>query len=246
MFYLIGIDDTDNQKSPDTSSLGWQLGLKLETDGSSRLISVTRHKLLQNPALPGVRSNSAACLLVESQAESRRDLELACRQYLLHASAPGSDPGFALTPWSQVTPAVVTWGKQAKQELLDRQGAISLARQTGISIAGLTGNGNGVIGALAAIGLFHTGNDGRYAWLPGLRELQGIYGVEDLMTACPFDRLENEYGRRPISRDQILFGEKARPILRDGKALLLLKASEKGLPYEWETLSMEEIEALSS
>lgn len=245
MFYLLGIDDTDNEHSPSTGQHGRELGAFLESEGISRLLSVTRHLLLQGKSLPGVHENAAACLLVESTLDRRRDLELACRQFLLRNSARGSDPGFALTPWNLVTPEMAGWGKLAKQELLDRQDAIQLARKTGISIAGLTGSGKGVIGALAAIGLFHSGNDGRYYWLPGLRGLNGIYSTDELMTACPIDRLENQFGRRPIPRDKIFIDGWARPILRDGKALLLLEASEKGKPYDWETLSRDEVEALS-
>jgi len=245
MFYLIGIDDTDNENAPCTGQLGWELGLVLETLGYCRLLSVTRHMLLQDHSITGNRENAAACLLIESDLEHRRDLELACRQYLLRNSAKGAEPGYALAPWSQLTPAISTWGKLAKQEALKRVDAMHLARSTGISAAGLAGTGRGVIGALAAIGLFHTGSDGRYYWLPGLRDLNGIYTVDELMTACPFDRLENRYGRRPIPRDRIFIDGWARPILRDGKALLLLEASEKGSPYEWETLNRDEVESLA-
>lgn len=246
MFYLIGIDNTDNKHSPGTGCLGWELGALLESEGISRLISVTRHKLYQKESLPGFHENVAACLLVESTLERCRDLELACRQYLLRHSAPGSDPGLALSPWSLVPPALTAWGRLAKQEHLNRQDAMQLARSNGISVTGFTGSGGGVIGALAAIGLFHSGNDGRYIWLPGLRELSGNYTVDELMTACPFDRLENRYGRRPIPRERIFIDGWARPILRDGKSLLLLESSEKGKPYEWETLSQDEVEAIAA
>ena len=246
MFYLIGIDDTDNESTPCTGQLGWELGLRLESLGDCRLLSVTRHLLLQNKALPGCGENAAACLLIESTPEKHRDLELASRQYLLRNSARGADPGFVLAPWNLITPAISAWGRLAKQELLNRQDAMQLVRSAGIAAAGLIGSGKGVIGALAAVGLFHTGSDGRYYWLPGLRELNGIYSVDELMTACPFDRLENRYGRRPIPRERIFIDGWARPILRDGKALLLLEASEKGKPYDWETLSREEVEVLCS
>lgn len=245
MFYLIGIDDTDNENTQCTGDLGWKMGLHLESLGYGRLISVTRHLLLQDNAQMAQRENAAACLLIESELDRRRDLELACRQYLLRNSATGAEPGYALAPWSQLTPAISAWGRLAKQEVLNRTDALQLARSTGISAAGFAGNGRGVIGALAAMGLFHTGSDGRYYWLPGLRDLNGIYSVDELMTACPIDRLENRYGRRPIPRDNIFIDGWARPILRDGKALLLLEASEKGKPYYWEALKRDEVEALS-
>jgi len=67
-------------------------------------------------------------MLVDAPKEARRDLELDCREFLRRYSAPSSDPGFALAAWRDVSPEVVTWGRQAKHTRHFRSEAIELAK----------------------------------------------------------------------------------------------------------------------
>ena len=173
MFFLIGIDDTDSASSEGTGRHACRLGELIEERRHGRLVSITRHQLLRHPDIYFTTTNSAACLLVDAVKEARRDLELTCREFLRRFSAPASDPGFALAAWPDLTPEVVTWGRQAKHLMHFRSGAIELAKMNNISCAGFHGTGVGVIGALAAIGLYYSGNDGRFIWLPGLDKLKG-------------------------------------------------------------------------
>lgn len=245
MLFLIGLDDTDNGTSEDTGRLAERMGVGLEEGRLCRLVSITCHQLLQDPSIAYTSANQGVCLLVDADHDARRDLELACRKFLLRECAPGSNAGFCLSPWAGVSPAVLAWGEQAKTALLARQEAISLARESGFAIAGFTGSGLGVIGALAAVGLYFGGNDGRFLWLPGLRNLSGIHTFIDLLNTCRIGRVENMRGRRPLPNDRINIGEGAYPILRDGKSLLLVEPAKKGEPYEWHAISKEKAVHLS-
>lgn len=246
MFFLIGIDDTDNPTTGDTGSLALRLGTKIETSRTGRMISVTSHQLAHHPNILSTSQNQCVCLLVDSDQDAQRDIELICRGFLMHECAAGSNSGFALAAWNAVTPAITAWGRQAKTALLDRQEAMKLAREYKISIAGFTGSGQGVIGALAAVGLYYDGNDGRYFWLQGLRSLKGIFTLTSLVETCAIDRVENMRGRKPMPNDRINVSEEAYPILRDGQSLLLVESSKKDETWEWNTVSPEKLKHLSS
>lgn len=246
MFFLIGVDDTDAPGTEGTCRLAERLGLTLQQRHYGRLVSITRHMLLHHADIYYTTSNSAVCLLLDADADARRDLELTCREYLRRFSTTASDPGFALAAWKDVSPGVVSWGRQAKHIPLIRSSAIELARMHGISIAGFHGTGSGVIGALAAIGLYYSGNDGIFTWLPGLAALQGTLTLPSLLDICSIDRVENERGRRPLERDLIYLGNEPAPVLRDGKSVLLLEAVGRNDPYQWRVFTHAEIERLSS
>lgn len=57
---------------------------------------------------------------------------------------------------------LIEFGKMAKQAVTNKQAAYDLARETGIHLSEQGGTGDGVIGAIAGIGLRLSGNDGRY------------------------------------------------------------------------------------
>lgn len=244
MFFLIGIDDTDSATSEDTARHACRLGRLIEERRYGRLVSITQHQLLRHPEIYYTSTNTGSCLLVDAEKEARRDLELTCREFLRRTSAPASDPGFALAAWRDVSPEVVTWGRQAKHLQLFRSSAIELARLANISIAGFHGSGSGVIGALAAVGLYFSGNDGRFIWLPGLDKLKGTLTLPQLLSICYLDRVENQRGRRPLERDLVNLGDHPVPILRDGKSVLLLEASSREEPFQWRVTTRDTDEKL--
>lgn len=245
MLFLIGIDDTDAPESEPTSRHALRLGELIEQRRYGRLVSITTHQLLRHPELYYTHQNLASCLLIDANKESRRDLELTCREFLRRFSAPASDPGFALAAWTNILPEVVSWGQQAKHVQLFRSAAIELARLAGISIAGFHGSGSGVIGALAAVGLYFSGNDGQFYWLPGLTRLKGAVTLPVLLGICPIDRVENFRGRQPMVNDLIDLGESPVPVLRDGHPVLLVDATGRGSDCQWRVLSQEELNKIS-
>ena len=102
--------------------------------------------------------------------------------------------------------------------------------------------GGGIIGALAGIGLHRAGNDGRFLWLPGLRELKGKYPIQEIIASGHIERvctLEDE----ELSSEKIVdVGEWVRPILRNGKSTLYVEEQNHG----WHIISKEHIKNLSN
>lgn len=240
MRYLIGIDDTDNLESRGTGHRVRQLADWLAENKLAVPKGITRHQLLVHPQIPYTSHNSSACLSVETR--NADDLWEASREFLLRESAMGSDVGLCLAEWETLIEEVRSFGRRAKMEVLTMLEAQQTAAMAGIQCEGLTGTGGGVIGALAGIGLHSAGNDGRFLWLPGLRELTGKHSIADVIAKGHIERVCT-LDQDELSREQIVdVGEWVRPILKNGKSTLYVEEQN----HEWHILSKERIKSLSN
>ncbi len=254
MRYLIGIDDTDNLESRGTGYRARMLGSGLQEAGLGRLEAITRHQLLVHPAIRYTSHNSSACLVLDAPDMSQAALAEVCRAFLLAESAPGSDAGLCIAAWDGAATmpaddAVQAFGRRAKQEVVTTAAAIGLARQAGLVLEGLTGDGGGVIGALAGVGLRAGGDDGRFLWLPGLREAGGVHPVATLfsLTGIEACQTEDPATNVPIDippTDTVDIGPWCRPILRGGRAVLLVEPTA-GQAGAWQVAAKERIKELS-
>jgi hypothetical protein len=165
---LIGIDDTDNDTSPGTGQLSRWLAREIELRGGS-VPGITRHQFLLDDRIRYTSHNSGACLAVDWTHELN-DLYF-CAELISTWSAEGSDPGICIVPIQAVPSQVMDWGNLATQTVLLKSGAIQLADTHGLYLKALGGTGDGVIGALASVGLRAKGENGRFLDLPGLRSL---------------------------------------------------------------------------
>lgn len=218
---LIAIDDTDNLESRGTGFRARQLGLRLAEAGFGRLRGVTRHQLYVHPSIPYTSHNSSACLDVEVRDDRLADARDFCRAYLAAESADGSDAGLCMAEFDSITEEVVEFGRSAKERVLTREQAHELAGLHRIHLEGVTGDRMGVIGALAGVGLRRGGQDGRFIWLEGVRELSGSATTSELLATTGIDSVETTDGR-PLPADaSIVVDPWPRPVLRDGRAVLL-------------------------
>lgn len=74
----------------------------------------------------------------------------------------GSNPGLVVVHENQISPAVINYGQDAKKSILTQKRAVELAINSNIRLEGFGKTENGVIGAVAGIGLAATKNDGRF------------------------------------------------------------------------------------
>jgi hypothetical protein len=237
--YLIGIDDTDNLESRGTGYRVRQLAGWLVDNHLAAPKGITRHQLLVDARIPYTSHNSSACLVVES--ERPDDLWEAAREFLKLTSAYGSDVGLCMAAWKNGHDEILSFGNRAKSEVLTMSEAVQIASRSGIRCEGLTGTGGGIIGALAAIGLHRGGNDGRFLWLPGLRELNGKYAVSDLIVGGHIDRVCTLDHVELLPSESVYVGEWVRPLLRNGKSTLYVEEQI----HEWHILSKEHLKILS-
>jgi hypothetical protein len=239
---LISIDDTDNLESRGTGFRARQLGASLAEEALGRVRGITRHQLYVHESIPYTSHNSAACLdvdLPDGGFDAARDF---CRDFLARESADGSDAGLCVAVFDAIDDEVVSFGRSAKTSIRRREEAHSLADRHGIHLEGVTGERIGVIGALAAVGLRRSGHDGRFLWVEGIRELNGVATAATLLATTGIDSVESIDGV-PLPPEAVVQVDPwPRPVLLNGRAVLLAetKRGENG-PDGWSILSKEAI-----
>jgi hypothetical protein len=220
---FIGLDDTDSQNSPGTGHLARDIAAILAERFS--LLGVTRHQLLDDPRVPMTAKNSANVihLQVNASSENTVDLSLLADKVagLMEARfQPGSDPGLCLA--IAPPPAIAEFGRRTQTELVTAGGAARLASSHNLILRPLGGDGGGIIGALAAVGLASTGNDGRFNWVGQVRELRGVQPVAAIL-AAGVAQVRTVAGEL-LTGGEIETGDKARAALIDGQPVLLVEA----------------------
>jgi hypothetical protein len=187
------------------------------------VFGVTRHQLYVHPDIPYTSHNSDAVVHVEADGDDAMDhlFELA-EQVMLGDYLEGSDPGLAVASAGQIAPSLIAYGQDAKSTILTQDRARTLARNLGIRLKGLGGTEDGVIGAMAGLGLAYTKCDGRYLQRGTIRDIHSASSVEGLLQSG-VDEIWTLDGRR-VTEGSVVFrpekSPKACPI--DGKTVLLV------------------------
>lgn len=222
---LVGIDDTDIVGSKGTNQLAKSIVRTLADRWICR--RVVRHQLLDDPRVPYTSKNGSASILLEPAGDASiesqiDDLIAVCRQSIRDWFIEGSDPGLCVT--ATVPDSVVAFGRRAKSELAHRDDAFDVARSAGLHLEGLGGTNDGVIGALAAVGLATTGNDGRIVQLgDDPEDLTGTPSVDDLHARGV--EVRDLATDQRIEAGSIRLPKKLRPNLRGHHAVLFVERS---------------------
>ena len=146
------------------------------------VFGVTRHQLFVHPDIPYTSHNSNAVIHVQADGdEAKSHLYEVAEQVMLGDFLEGSDPGLAVASTSDITSSLVVYGQDAKCTVLTQERARTLAKNLHIRLKGLGGTEDGVIGAMAGLGLACSGNDGRYLQKGDIREIIGSCAVETLL-----------------------------------------------------------------
>jgi hypothetical protein len=232
--HLVGIDDTDDPESRGTGHLVRDIGARIAAAGLAEVRGISRHQLFFDPRIPYTSHNSSLCLDADIAPDRVGELAEHCRGYLRAESAPGADAGLCIVAWPQVSADVIAFGRRAKTEIVTQQEARTLAAREGLLLEGLTGDQGGVIGALAAVGLRKTDNDGRFNWRPGMREAGPLVSVEALLRTTGIDAVRSISGRAVDADDIIDVRPWPRAILAEGRAVLLVEeAGEEDGNCNW-------------
>jgi hypothetical protein len=231
---LIGIDDTDNATSPGTGRLARDLSGECQAR-RMRPLGVTRHQFLVDPAIPYTSHNSGACIAVNCpNPDSLRFLP----DFLASRAAEGSDPGLCIAAWhghparetcptcGNITPQIIAFAQQAARCILTMPSAFAAAKEARIALCGLGGTCQGVIGALASVGMRASGNDGRFLDLPGLRQLQGCIRARDCLRIGVQIRHDSP-DRQPRPNDRYETRDWVRPRLIDHRPVWPVQWSEQ-------------------
>jgi tRNA(Ile2) C34 agmatinyltransferase TiaS len=214
---FIGLDDTDTLESRGTGHLARLIAVELSADFD--LLGVTRHQLLRDPRVPMTAKNSCAAIhLRGSGSADLTALAARVRALMLENFNSGSDPGLCVA--GSVPQAVVQFGHKAQRSLMAQSEARAVATAHGLHLFGLGGTEDGVIGALAAVGLAATGEDGRYVLVGRSRELAGLRPVSALLEAG-IAAVETPDGH-PVAKGMVL-ADKLRPARRGGRSVAVVQ-----------------------
>lgn len=133
---------------------------------------------------------------------------------------------------SRITPEVVAFGGEAKRRIVHPEAAVAVARSAGLLLEPLGGTGDGVIGALAAVGLRRSGDDGWVTQWRKLRDLAGVLSVAIIQReGC--EVIDQESGARLAAEELVDTRGKVRPLLDGGRLVLQVRWSGNGV---WEAL----------
>ena len=238
---LIGIDDTDNSGSPGSGSIAEQLARELCSNGLAQCQGITRHQLYVHSDIPFTSHNSSMCIPAKIHGDRLGEIISFGQTFLQDNSAEGSDPGLCVVVDDPGLDrdALIHYGRQAKKSILDKTAAYDLAGGLGVHLSEHGGTGGGVIGALAAIGLRLSGNDGRYrGWHFPDNAGQPVC-VADLCTQTAADAVVTEDGRQLAPADRVLLAaDPVKTVLMNGLRVIPVIAADSGSNGpEWTTMA---------
>jgi hypothetical protein len=247
MSILISIDDTDNPDSQGTGRLSQSLSRTIQEKGWGLCSAVTRHQLFVHEDIPYTSHNSAMCFEADIDDAALQPLTDFMQEALEQQSAEGSDPGLciAVRDRNLGRRQLMAFGQKAKNNVLTKSQAYDLAGELGIHLSEHGGTGDGIIGALAGIGLRLTGNDGRFRGWYHFDKAGTAVSVKELCQ-YPFVDEVRPMGHPPLSPEQkvILGDDKVKIIFLDGCQVLPVAPNGVNGSLTWVTLSKERIKIL--
>jgi hypothetical protein len=179
MTIYIGIDNTGNSESVGTGKFARIIAGELSKKYS--VYGVTRHQFYVHPDINFSLHNFCAVIHVDNGEGHVDDIFEFIKKVMHDNFNEGSNPGLAVAHEGNISPAVVAYGKDAKETVLTAERARNLAKNSCIKLEGFGETENGVIGAMAGIGLAFTGNDGRFLQIGQIRGLKGPHHVQKLI-----------------------------------------------------------------
>ncbi|MGD9977572.1 MAG: hypothetical protein AB7S54_06520 [Bacteroidales bacterium] len=245
MKFLVGIDDTDNLESRGTGYAGRTMAERIAEVELGTCGAISRHQLLFDPRVPYTSHNSSLCIEVET--DKTDDLLNFMIAYLLKACAPGSDCGLCMVDAENIPASIVEWGVAAKRDLVSQIDGLNLAKRENITLIGLTGNHDGIIGSMAAVGLRASGNDGRFVALKGVdvRSITGVKSPAELKELVNLHRVVTPDGVLVNDDCPILMEGWLRPIHRDGLITLIVNKIDNK-EYGYKLADKEYIKSVSN
>ena len=222
---LIGIDDTDIIDSPGTNQLA-RLVLK-RTGALSRNSVICRHQLFFDPRVPYTSKNGSASIqLPHADRDDTNQLIQTIRKAMQEWFIEGSDPGLCVA--QSATVEMKAFGLRCKNEVVSQDDARAIAERSACHLEGLGGTEQGIVGALAAVGLIAGGDDGRViqlsSWPYPDDEFSGPHEIDELFARGISEIRHLESGDQ-ITSGTVDVGKRLRPSWRGGRVVLYVDAS---------------------
>ncbi len=243
MKVLICIDDTDNLESRGTGELATMLAEEIERRSWGNSDFVTRHQLLVHPDVPYTSHNSSMCFAADIDGKVLDPLIAYAGDFLQRESAVGSDPGLCVSVVEQLgePEAAIAFGHSAKKEVLTKQAAYDMAARLGVHLSEHGGTGQGVVGALAGIGLRLGGNDGRLkGWLK-IKTKDGLASVGEILAQTTLGGVRTMDGDLLDVEEMVEVESKPKAVLLEGKIYMMVSPLADGGRARWRTTPRQQL-----
>ncbi len=221
----VGIDDTNNAESVGTAKFTRQVASKISEQFS--VYGVTRHQFYINQEIDYTVYNFCAVIHVDADNGHLSSIFDIAKEEIIANFNMGSNPGLAVAHEDQISPSVMIFGADAKKKILTRHMAIKLAENSKIELEGFGKTKNGVIGALAGVGLASAKNDGRFIQLGQLRDIKEPMPVKKFLK-YGIDRIFTIEGVQVF--EGIIFNEDNKPVKPspvNGEVVLFVEPENK-------------------
>lgn len=251
MQILVAIDDTDTVKMDNvdvrgTGELASLIKHAIEERGWGICEPITRHQLLIHPDIPYTSHNSSMCFAADIDSAYLDALIAFAAEFLQRESAPDSDPGLCVAVNERISRPgwLIAFGYMAKNYVLTKDEAYHLAQTLGLHLSEHGGTGQGVIGALAGIGLRLSGNDGRFKGKVKIRSAEDAVSVGSICAQGKVDCVKClEQGIILPDDEMVRLGDQVKTILHYGQSVLpvfAVRAGHEGQPG-WQTYSKSQM-----
>jgi hypothetical protein len=224
----VGFDDTD-VKDADRGTGKLARWFEKELPEKYRVWGVVRQQLLVNERIPYTSHNSSACVVLECP--ESLSLDVIIERAIFHIEQHfmvGSDPGLCVCPEGHhAMTNLIDFGRACTERVVSQEDARIAA--TGVHLSGHGGTNDGIIGAVAAVGLTSQGWSGRFIEFGRLRDIPETVDVgtleqlgiqvisidRDAQVPGPADMVENRGWLRP----RLLGGRPVLPVVPNGSGL---------------------------
>lgn len=180
---LCCVDDTDDLSAQtSTGYVAERIAGQVADLGGQVVLGITRHQLLLSELVPYTSHNSSMCFAALAPLGSSDAVYACAVEALGNLCADSADPGLCVAELPADKPddlraqidRLMAFGRKAQVEVCTKDEAYVLASEMPwMKLSEHGGTGQGIIGALAGVGLRLSGNDGRFR------------GTWDLGRVCP-------------------------------------------------------------
>lgn len=236
---IVGIDDTDIVGSPGTNQLARAILKKIPSGARDAII--IRHQLFFDPRVPYTSKNGSASIQLPHVAAGEIPaLGEMIRRVMADWYVEGSDPGLCMA--AEVTEEMKQYGQCCKDRVITQEEARDVAARSGCYLEGLGGTNQGIVGALAGVGLVATGGDGRVvhreSWTYPDDSFSGPRSIEEIAARGVDEIRILESGER-ISEGPVDVGKHLRPNWRNSRIVLYVEpATESGSSAPWRAVKI--------
>lgn len=150
---IIGIDDTDIPTEGATWTLANNIGMKIQKEKGYHYLEHITCQLYPNN--PNKTKNCVSIILVFAVLEEDKEDLISTVKNLLKEHTLSENTAFVVYDKLQIPSDVQKYGIEAKKSMKSFDEALKIAEENNIRIEYVTGK-SGLIGALAAIGLYNT------------------------------------------------------------------------------------------